>query len=254
MAGGPTPLTWCQASGHHRWRSLTTVHVIFNVGLASRLIGHLLPAALVVVAYPQPSPVEHYRRGIHVGGDQSLEAAIRRHLPSRRGTLPWRAIRSEEARGLAANARQALTSPAIAAKSRLLLPCAPACRRVRAPLLELLESPLGIVATHSLLLLCRSSTAGSSVSTVGLLAWHVTFGCYINSSPASRQALPRSGHEEGSMSSIVFRRPVPDLPPMRSCDLPPDGAGAARGVPIGSAGRWGCFAARIGSPELTTKA
>ena len=57
-----------------------------NVGLASRLIGHLLPAALVVVAYPQPSPVEHYRRGIHVGGDQSLEAAIRRHLPSRRGT------------------------------------------------------------------------------------------------------------------------------------------------------------------------
>ncbi len=57
-----------------------------NVSLASRLIGHLFPTTLVVVAYPQPSPVELYRRGIHVGGAQSLEAAIRRHLPSRCGT------------------------------------------------------------------------------------------------------------------------------------------------------------------------
>lgn len=57
-----------------------------NVSLAIRLMGRLLPAALVVVAYPQPSPVELYRRGIHVGGAQSLEAAIRRHLLSRRGT------------------------------------------------------------------------------------------------------------------------------------------------------------------------
>ena len=48
-----------------------------NVSLASRLMGRLLPAALVVVAYPQPSPVELYRRGNHTGGAESLEAAIR---------------------------------------------------------------------------------------------------------------------------------------------------------------------------------
>ncbi len=48
-----------------------------NVSLASRLIGHLFPTTLVAVAYTQPSPVKLYRRGNHVGGAESLEAAIR---------------------------------------------------------------------------------------------------------------------------------------------------------------------------------